>query len=141
VQGFEIWRQLGSWIKSARPVFDASIEKRFEDAASITASDAAKYRSIRGTFAETIRKLTADGTGLLIPTTPCAALLKSADSDEIRDFYSKALTLNSAAGHAGSPQVTIPVSSVNGCPIGLSIVGERGSDARLLRTAREFPLG
>lgn len=141
MQGVEIWQQLGSWVRSNRPVFEASIEMRFEDAASITASDVAKYRPVREAFAETTRKLTADGTGLLIPTTPCAALLKSAGRDEIGDFYLKALTLNSAAGHAGAPQVTIPAGSVNGCPIGLSIIGERGSDARLLRTAREFTLG
>jgi amidase len=141
MQGVEIWEQLGSWVRSARPIFGGTIEKRFEDAASITASDAAKYRPAREAFAETIRKLTADGTALLLPTTPCEALLKSAGSDEIGDFYSKALTLNSAAGHAGAPQVTIPVSSVSGCPIGLSIIGARGSDARLLRTARELPPG
>jgi len=140
MQGVEIWQQLGSWIRSDRPVFGASIEARFEDAASITTSDAAKYRPVREAFAETIRKLTADGTGILIPTAPCIALMKSAGSDEIGDFYSKALTLNSAAGHAGAPQVTIPVRSVNGCPIGLSIIGERGSDARLLRAAREFQI-
>ncbi len=140
MQGVEIWQQLGGWVKSVRPVFGASIGKRFEDAASITASDAANYRPLREAFAETIRKLTADGTGILIPTAPCIALMKSAGSDEIGDFYSKALTLNSAAGHAGVPQVTIPTGSVNGCPIGLSIIGQRGSDARLLRTAREFPI-
>lgn len=140
MQGVEIWQQLGGWVKSVRPVFGASIGKRFEDAASITASDAANYRPLREAFAETIRKLTADGTEILIPTAPCIALMKSAGSDEIGDFYSKALTLNSAAGHAGVPQVTIPTGSVNGCPIGLSIIGQRGSDARLLRTAREFPI-
>ena len=141
MQGVEIWQQLGDWVRSNQPVFGASIEQRFEDAASIAASDAAKYRPVCEAFAETIRKLTAGGTGLLIPTTPCAALLKSAGRDEIGDFYLKALALNSAAGHAGAPQVTIPAGSVNGCPIGLSIISARGSDARLLRTAREFPSG
>jgi amidase len=138
MQGVEIWRQLGGWIRSARPVFDKSIEQRFEDAASITLSDEAKYKPMRGAFAEKVRKLTANGGGILVPTAPCIALNKSSSGEELRDFYLNALTLNSAAGHAGAPQVTIPVDSVNGCPVGLSIIGEYETDNSLLRTAREF---
>lgn len=140
MQGVEIWRQLGGWIRSARPFFDKSIEQRFENAASITASEEAKYGPMRKIFAEKVRKLTADGSGILMPTAPCIALRKSAGSEEVGRFYLNALTLNSAAGHAGAPQVTIPVGSVRGCPVGLSIIGECESDNRLLRTAREFLL-
>jgi amidase len=77
----------------------------------------------------------AGGTGLVIPTTPGAALAKSAPPDEVSSFYRSALPLNSIAGHAGLPQVTIPVAQVAGCPLGLSIVGPRGADRALLRQA------
>ena len=37
---------------------------------------------------------------------------------------------------AGHPQVSIPGAVVDGAPIGLSIVGARGSDATLAAVAR-----
>ena len=52
------------------------------------------------------------GTGLVIPTTPGPALAKSAPPDEISSFYRLALPLNAIAGHAGLPQVTIPVAQI-----------------------------
>jgi amidase len=33
------------------------------------------------------------------------------------------------------PQVNIPTGRVNGCPVGLSLIGPRGSDRALLRLA------
>jgi amidase len=68
----------------------------------------------------------------VIPTTPGPAPAKSAPPAEISSFYRQALPLNAIAGHAGLPQVTIPVAQLQGCPLGLSIVGAPGSDHALL---------
>jgi amidase len=38
----------------------------------------------------------------------------------------------------GSPQVNLPGATVDGAPVGLSIVGARGSDLDLLAVARAF---
>jgi amidase len=39
-------------------------------------------------------------------------------------------------GLTGFPQVTIPGATVDGLPVGLSILGSRGSDATLVAVAR-----
>ena len=39
-------------------------------------------------------------------------------------------------GLAGHPQVSIPGAEVNGLPVGLSIIGARGSDTALVAVAR-----
>jgi amidase len=42
------------------------------------------------------------------------------------------LSLTCIAGLARLPQVTLLVASVDGCPVGLSLIGRRGSDRQLL---------
>ncbi len=132
LQGAEIWEQLGPWISATRPTFGPSIAPRFADAAAIQPPAVKHYRALRQTIADRLRALIPAGTGLVIPTTPGPAPAKSAPSDEISSFYRLALPLNAIAGHAGLPQVTIPVAQIQGCPLGLSIVGARGSDHALL---------
>jgi amidase len=132
LQGADIWEQLGPWITAARPTFGPSIAPRFADAAAIQPGAVKRYRALRQTIAERMRALIPEGTGLVIPTTPGPAPAKSASSMEISSFYRSALPLNAIAGHAGLPQVTIPVARIRGCPLGLSIVGAAGSDHALL---------
>jgi amidase len=45
------------------------------------------------------------------------------------------MRLTCVAGMAGLPQVTLPVGTVSGCPVGLSFVGWSGSDEALLDLA------
>jgi Asp-tRNA(Asn)/Glu-tRNA(Gln) amidotransferase A subunit family amidase len=40
-----------------------------------------------------------------------------------------------AAGLGGLPQLTLPLGTLDGCPLGLSIVGARGTDSALLALA------
>jgi amidase len=136
LQGAEIWEHLGPWITAKRPVFGPSIAPRFADAATIPAPTVVHYREVRGTITKLLQRLTSDGTGLIIPTTPGRALAKSASPAEISSFYRTALPLNAIAGHAGLPQVTLPIARIEGCPLGLSIVGPRGADRALLRLAK-----
>jgi len=132
LQGAEIWKQLGSWISSAKPRFGDKIAPRFADAASITPADMARYQPIRVLIARRVREALGDGIGLLIPTAPCIALRLDAREDEIGAFYHNALTLTSIAGHAGIPQISLPAGKVGGCPVGLSVLASPGHDRALL---------
>jgi amidase len=44
------------------------------------------------------------------------------------------MRLTCIAGLGGLPQISIPIGSVSGCPVGLSLVGWRGGDEVLLDT-------
>jgi amidase len=46
--------------------------------------------------------------------------------------------LTSHGGLTGVPQVNLPGATVDGAPVGLSIVGGRGTDMALLRVALAF---
>jgi amidase len=136
LQGAEIWQHLGPWIIATRPAFGATIAPRFADAATIERADVSRYRALRQTIAASVRTMVPGGTGLIIPTTLGPALAKSTPPEEIGRFYRSALPLNAIAGHAGLPQVTIPVVSPCGYPLGISIVGAPRSDRALLAVAR-----
>jgi amidase len=135
LQGAEIWQHLGPWITARRPAFGPSIAPRFADAATIAPPAVTQYREFRRAVTERLHRLTNDGTALIIPTTPGRALAKGAPGAEIGSFYATALPLNAIAGHAGLPQVTLPAARIEGCPLGLSIVGPRGADRALLKLA------
>ncbi|MFZ9196654.1 MAG: amidase, partial [Burkholderiales bacterium] len=54
------------------------------------------------------------------------------------DFRARAMSLLCIAGHAGLPQVTLPLAILNGCPIGISLLAARGNDALLLALAHRI---
>jgi amidase len=132
VQCAGIWQTLGPWISSARPRFGEAIAPRFAEAASITPAEIARWTPVRASLAARVRAMLDDGVGLVVPTTPRVALRKNAAPSEFSDFYQRALTITSIAGHTGLPQISIPVGDVDGCPVGLSIVGSSGHDRALL---------
>jgi amidase len=45
------------------------------------------------------------------------------------------MSLLCIAGLARLPQVTLPLAQLSGCPLGLSLIGARGTDAMLLALA------
>lgn len=132
VQCAGIWQSLGPWISSANPTFGEAVTARFAEASSITPDEIARWGPIRAAFAARVRAMLGDGVGLVVPTAPRIALKRNAASAEFCDFYPRALTLTSIAGHAGLPQISVPAGRVDGCPVGLSIVASAGHDRALL---------
>ena len=138
LQGAEIWQSLGVWITEAGPDFGKDIAERFAGAAAVTPEQVQYYCQFRVTVRSRFEALVPSGTAVVIPTTPCVALPRNASAHLVGDFYQRALTLTSIAGHCGAPQVALPLGYWQGCPIGLSIIGARGSDTALLALAREL---
>jgi amidase len=132
VQCAGIWQTLGPWISSAKPRFGDAIASRFAEASSITPAEIAQWTPVRAAIASRVRAMLGDGVGLVVPTTPRVALRKDAPPSEFSDFYQRALTITSIAGHSGLPQISVPVGDVDGCPVGLSIIGSNGHDRALL---------
>jgi amidase len=135
LQGAEIWRSLGPWIEATKPSFGPAIAGRFADAAAIAAHQVAAYQPVRRRIAGRLRALVPEGTALLLPSSPTIALPRDSGGEVRGAFYRAALTLTSIAGHAGLPQVSLPVASIEGCPLGLSIIGAKYGDLPLLALA------
>ena len=132
LQGAEIWQSLGPWITRHPPRFAADIAERFAGAARVTTDEVAHFAPVRVAIRARFEALMPPDTALVIPTTPCLALLRDAPGDVDRRLLRRALTLTSIAGHCGAPQVALPLGFWRGCPVGVSILGARGSDRALL---------
>ena len=74
-------------------------------------------------------------TILCLPTTPFPAPLKGLPLHTLDPLRARITCLTAHGGLTGVPQVSLPGATVNGLPVGLSIVGARGSDATLVAVA------
>jgi amidase len=71
-----------------------------------------------------------------MPTTPFPAPLRGLPLTTLDPLRARINCLTAHGGLTGVPQVTVPGASVEGLPVGLSILGARGSDATLVAVAR-----
>ena len=136
IQAYEIWGNLGLWIGETRPEIGPGIRERLEWASQVTATQVAAANEVRKSVRAKMDELLADGDVLCLPTSPRVAPLKDAPSDDLEvRFRQQAMNLLCIAGLAGLPQVSLPLATLDGLPLGLSLVGRRGADRRLLALA------
>lgn len=138
LQGAEIWQEHGAWVQATKPQLGPGIRQRVEWASTISAGDAAAARARREVMASHMEALLGERAVLAIPTVPDIAPVREADPKATEDFRVRALTLLSIAGLARLPQVNLPQGELEGCSIGLSLVGPRGSDMMLLALAAKL---
>ena len=136
LQGHEIWAQHGPWAREVKPHLGPGIRQRMEWASSIGDAEAREARARRESIARRMDLLLGTQNVLALPTVPNIAPLRNADPQATEDFRARALTLLCIAGLARLPQINLPFGKLNGCPIGLSLVGPRDSDMMLLAIAR-----
>ena len=136
IQAFEIWRSLGDWVQRARPELGPGIRERIAHAATVLEEDAERQRAFRASVVERLGERVPPGTALCLPTAPGAAPLRHSPSNDVEvAFRARAISLLCIAGLGGLPQLTLPLGTLDGCPLGLSILGARGTDSALLALA------
>jgi len=138
LQGAEIWANHREWIERTRPTFGPGIRERFEWSATVSEADVVAAKNLREMFSERVHNLLSDGSVLCLPTSPGIAPERGASGQMLDDFRGHALALLCTAGLAGLPQITLPLASLDNCPLGLSLVGRRGSDMELLTLAEDL---
>lgn len=138
IQGEEAWKAHGEWIQFRKPAFGRPIKARFDFAATVTAEQAREARAERERLSAPLLARLIAGAVLCLPTSPCIAPLrkvKEADLDKVR--Y-RIFETTAIAGFAGLPQITIPSGTLDGAPVGLSLIGARGADMALLGLAEKL---
>ena len=138
LQGAEIHQQLGAWVAQVQPKLGPGVRERMQWTATITAADIAGAQAVRDAARRRMDELLRDNAVLVLPTVPDIAPLLKTPAAALDDFRARAMSLLCIAGHAGLPQVTLPLATLYGCPIGISLVAARGNDALLLALARRI---
>lgn len=79
--------------------------------------------------------LLSDDTVLVMPTAPDVAPRLDLPPQDTVAVRERMLALLCVAGLGGLPQLSIPAATVNGAPVGLSLIAARGRDELLLSAA------
>jgi amidase len=139
IMAAEIGSSLGGWIAASKPALGPVT------AAGFAFVDTVDRTRLNGTIGrrerlfEGLRENMRPGDLLCMPTAPTVAPLKgSKNYDRGSDYYRRTLSMTSIAGVARLPQVSMPLGSVDGVPIGLSILGAQGADLHLLEAAKKI---
>jgi amidase len=135
IQGREIWQVYGRFVEERHPRFGPDIAARMQSAAKITTGEADAARRVHAAARAHVRGQLPPGTVMALPSAPCIAPKIDAPPEAMESYRLRVMRITCVAGHGGVPQVSIPVGTVAGCPVGLSLVGWAGSDEALLDLA------
>jgi amidase len=138
LQFAEIWEQHREWVTRVKPNFGPAIGKRFEAVAKSNDAEVAQMKPRREAIAGRLDKLLANNAILLLPTVPDIAPLKNCPHDQTTAFRERAMGMLCISGIGRLPQVSLPLATLNGCPLGLSMIAARGNDEMLLAVAKQM---
>lgn len=138
VQAFEAWQAHGAWIERERPEFGPGVGERFRTAREVTEAQAAAGRTVLSETAALLHDRLR-GAVLAIPSAPGPAPRLDAGPDPAR--RAAVVRFTCLAGAAGAPAVSIPGATVDGAPVGLSLVGVPGADEQLIHLAQRHDRG
>ncbi|WP_426593319.1 AtzH-like domain-containing protein [Cellulomonas sp. McL0617] len=144
VQAAEAWRTHGQWVTDHPDATGPDIRARFAIASTVTAEQEADGRERLAVFSIRVRGLVGDAV-LALPTTPGPAPARNADRQQLDDVRVATLRMTALAGMGGLPALSIPALRVESplglAPVGVCLVGPRGSDLSLVRHARRLTVG
>jgi amidase len=135
VQAEEVWASLGHWIEAVKPRLGPGVRERFANAKATDPAIAGPGRAFRRVLQARIRPLLASGAVLVFPTSPCPAPLLTARPAEQDAVRAATIGVTAIASLCGLPEVTLPAGTVDGAPVGLSLVAGAGLDRGLLAFA------
>jgi amidase len=138
LQASEAWRTFQPWLDLHNPRFAFSVARSLLQGSAMTDAERNAAGLMRMEARARLRLLLPPGTILCLPTTPFPAPSKGLPLHELDPLRERISCLTCHGGLTGVPQVNLPGATVDGAPIGLSIIGAQGSDLDLLRVAVAF---
>ena len=138
MQGYEAWQYHGPWIERRKPQLNPAVATRFAVASKVTEAEYHAADAKRAEAKARVLALLGDDGVLVVPTMPGIAPRLDADEAEFERFRAAAIPILCVAGLAGVPQISLPLATVDGCPLGLSLIAPPGRDRALLALARRI---
>lgn len=135
LQSSEAWATFAPWLDNCNPRVAFSVARALIQGSMMTDQERSAATLMRIEARARLVRLLPPGTILCLPTTPFPAPLAGQPASVLNPLRERIGCLTSHGGLTGVPQVTIPGATVDGAPVGLSIVGARGTDLDLIRVA------
>ena len=139
LQASEVWANHGAWVTRHKPRLGPGVKERLEWAAEVTPEQTAAAAAARREVAARLDHLLRPGTVLCLPTSPRIAPLRNTATEKIEiEYRHHAMSLLCVSGLGGLPQISLPLATLEGMPLGLSLIGPRNSDEALLALTRDI---
>ena len=138
IQAYEMWQIYGDFVTRRSRRSDPASASACEYSARVSEAEAKAARQVHAQARAHILQTVKPGTMLALPTAPCIAPLIDGSPEDMDHFRTRVMRLTCIAGLAGLPQLSLPVGTLDGCPVGLSFIGWAGGDEALLDLACEL---
>lgn len=138
LQSSESLKTFAPWLDRFNPRMQYGVARNLALAGLITDTDRTRAALMREEARARLRLLLPPGVILCLPTTPFPAPSRGLSISDLAFPRERITCLACLGGLTGSPQVNLPGAVVDGAPVGLSIVGGRGTDNALLAVALAF---
>ena len=135
LQSKEAWDTVKDWVDQVNPRFSFWVSERYQFAINLTDAQIDEAAAVRDSLRMRMDEVFADGGFLCLPTAVVPAPLRGLPASAKKDVQSRLSRLTCIAGTTGRPQLSMPLGEVNGMPVGISIMGDRGSDEQLINFA------
>ncbi|MDT7834336.1 amidase [Aquabacterium sp. OR-4] len=143
LQGREAWMTDGPLIERYAPPLGPGVAERFAWSRQVSDAQVAAAWVHRRAISARLDDLLGDDGVLLLPTMPDVAPLRAAPESALEDYRNRAIRLLCLAGLTGLPQLSLPLlwredAAGGRAPMGLSLLGPRGSDRSLVALAERL---
>ena len=131
LQAIEMWDAHGAWMQAHQDVMSPHVAAAITSGADMPADYAAWAQETIAEARSLIAEVLSTGAALVHPATAAPAPMKDLAGSGIRAALAN-VNLVCAASIAGLPVLTVPAAMQGDGPVGLSILGARGSDRALV---------
>lgn len=140
LQTAEFENTVGDWIENNKPELGAVFSVAYGNVRAFDRTKVMESVDLCERLFQRIRDFLQPGTVVCFPTTPTIAPLKGSLNTmaSVADFYDPTMAVTSFAGVGRLPELSAPILSVEGYPVGLSMAAGHYQDEFLLNVAREM---
>ena len=136
LQSREAWESVREWIDRVNPAFSFEVSDRYVLARAVTDEQVAAAQLRREDIVARMNEVFQGGESVVcLPTTISPAPPTGQPVSQRHELRLRNSALTSLAGNTGRPQISLPLVDVGGLPVGLSLLGDKGSDEALMELA------
>lgn len=134
----EGWRSHRDWIERHNPTLSDNGAMRMKLGAAVNEAAIAAAEPARAAVRARMTDLLAGNAVLAMPAAPDVAPPVGGDQDAIWEIVQRNARFNSVSPLAGLPQISLPLATGGGLPIGLGLMAAPGGDEMLLAIAEDL---
>ncbi len=131
----EAWDTQRDWIEQTNPRVAFEVAIRYLNGMSVSDDQLAESNAVRRVVRSRMNDLLGNGAIMCFPTSPTPAPPPDMPVPDRVELGYRIASLTCIGGMSGCPQLNLPLATVDGLPVGLSLMAARGSDEMLMRFA------